>query len=548
MAGQPKWKVDFQVDPKSGFCKANGIYYSKRDPVFLLPPHHPLDVTTYIFSRQQNMQQIAFIDGPSGNTLSYSDLRHNVRAIAAGLHGLGFRKGDVVLVISPNSIAIPCIYLAILSIGAILTAANPLSTEREIVAQVKDSKPVIAFTLSHLVHKLRATQMPLILIQGSLESRCVTTLHDLLQSDLKDMPSIDIRQDDTATLFYSSGTTGKSKGVLSTHGNYIASIAGNRVRYETEGCKMYLCSMPLFHIYGLRFMVCSLAAGATIVMPPKFDMEEILHSIEQYRVTLLPTVPSVLAALAKSTGAYKYDLGSLQQISLGGAPLGKDVILSFNAKFPRIRIGQGYGLTETVGSIAYTNSDEENRRTGTVGLLSDVVEAKVVDPDSAKPLPPNHKGELLLRGPTIMKGYFGNEHATASTLDSEGWLRTGDLCYFDEEGFLFVVDRLKDLIKYKAYQVAPAELEELLLSHPEISEAAVIPYPDQEAGQIPMAFVVRSPGSSLSERDVINFVAEQVIHYKKIRRVAFTNSIPKNASGKILRKDLIEKNAPTSRL
>jgi len=147
-----------------------------------------------------------------------------------------------------------------------------------------------------------------------------------------------------------------------------------------------------------------------------------------------------------------------------------------------------------------------------------------------------------------MKGYFGNEHATASTLDSEGWLRTGDLCYFDEEGFLFVVDRLKDLIKYKAYQVAPAELEELLLSHPEISEAAVIPYPDQEAGQIPMAFVVRSPGSNLSERDVINFVAEQVIHYKKIRQVAFTNSIPKNASGKILRKDLIEKNVPTSRL
>lgn len=552
MAEQQKWKGDFQVDPKSGFCKANGIYYSKRYPVLLPPPHHPLDVTTYIFSLQQNMQQIAFIDGPSGNTLSYSALRHNVRAIAAGLHGLGVRKGDVVLVISPNSIAIPCIYLAILSIGAIITTINPLSTEREIAGQVKDSKPVIAFTLPHLLHKLRATQMPLILIQGSLESRCVTTLHDLLQSDLRDMPFIDIRQDDTATLLYSSGTTGKSKGVLSTHRNIIASIAGNRVRYETEGCKTYLCSMPLFHIFGLRFMVCSLAAGATIVMPPKFDMEEILRSIEQYRVTLLPTVPSVLVALAKSTGAHKYDLGSLQQISLGGAPLGKDVILSFNAKFPRIQIGQGYGLTETVGAIAYTNSDEEsdeeNRRTGTVGLLSDVVEAKVVDPDSAKSLPPNHRGELWLRGPTIMKGYFGNEHATASTLDSEGWLRTGDLCYFDEEGFLFVVDRLKELIKYKGYQVAPAELEELLLSHPEISEAAVIPYPDQEAGQIPMAFVVRSHGSNLSERDVINFVAEQVIHYKKIRRVAFTSSIPKNASGKILRKDLIEKNVPTSRL
>jgi len=548
MAEQQKGKRDFQVDPQSGFCKANGIYYSKREPVLLPPPHHPLDVITYIFSLQHNMQQIAFIDGPSGTTLTYSALRLKVRALAAGLHGLGIRKGDVVLVISPNSIALPCIHLAILSIGAILTTANPLSTEREIVTQVKDSKPVIAFTLSQLIHKLRATHIPIILIQGTLESRCVTTLHDLLQSDLKDMPSIDIKQDDTATLLYSSGTTGKSKGVVSTHGNYIAAIAGNRVRYETEGCKMYICSMPLFHIYGLRFLVCTLAAGATIVVPPKFDMEEILRSIERYRVTLLPTVPSVLAALAKSTGAQKYDLGSLQQISLGGAPLGKDVTLTFNAKFPRIQIRQGYGLTETTGAIAYTNSDEENRRNGTVGLLSDVVEAKVVDPDSAKPLPPNQRGELWLRGPTVMKGYFGNEHATATTLDSEGWLRTGDLCYFDEEGFLFVVDRLKDLIKYKAYQVAPAELEELLLSHPEISEAAVIPYPDQEAGQIPMAFVARSPSSNLSESDVINFVAEQVVHYKKIRRVAFTNSIPKNASGKILRKDLIEKNVPTSRL
>lgn len=549
MAEQQKIRRrDFQVDRRSGYCEANGIYYSKRDPVILPAPHLPLDVTSYIFCLHQHMQEIAIIDGSSGTTLTYSALRHNVRALAAGLHGLGIRKGDVVLVISPNSVALPCIYLAILSIGAILNTANPLSTEREIVTQVEDSKPVIAFTLPHLVHKLRATQMPLILIQGTLESRCVTTLHDLLQSDIKDMPSIDIKQDDTATLLYSSGTTGKSKGVVLTHRNYIASIAGNRERYETEERKMYICSVPIFLVYGLRFVVCTLAAGATIVVPPKFDLDELLHSIERYRVTLLPTVPSVLAVLTKSTVTHKYDLGSLRQISLGGAPLGKDVIISFTAKFPRIQVRQGYGLTETVGAIAYTNSDEENRRTGTVGLLSDVVEAKVVDPVSAKPLPPNQRGELWLRGHTIMKGYFGNEHATASTLDSEGWLRTGDLCYFDEEGFLFVVDRLKDLIKYKAYQVAPAELEQLLLSHPEISEAAVVPYPDQEAGQIPMAFVVRNPGSNLSERDVINFIAEQVVHYKKIRRVAFTNSLPKNASGKILRKDLIGKNVPTSSL
>eukprot|EP00253_Pinus_taeda_P006910 PITA_06910 len=195
-----------------------------------------------------------------------------------------------------------------------------------------------------------------------------------------------------------------------------------------------------------------------------------------------------------------------------------------------------------------TITDEENEHYGTAGLLAANVEAKVVDTASGKDMPPNHKGELWLRGPTIMKGYLGNDEATASTLDSEGWLKTGDLCYIDEEGFLFVVDRIKELIKYKAFQVAPAELEELLLSNPDISDAAVIPYPDDEAGQIPMAFVVRKSDSNLSKEDVINFVAKQVSPYKKIRRVAFVNSIPKSPSGKILRKDLIHQALSTSRL
>lgn len=340
MAEQQKRKRDFEVDPQSGYCEANGVYYSKREPVILPDPYHPLDVTSYIFSLQQYKKEVAFIDGLTGTTLTYSALRHNVRALAAGMHGLGVRKGDVVLVVAPNSIALPCVCLAIFSIGAILTTANPLSTEREIITQVKDSKPVIAFALSHLVHKLQATQMPLILIEGTAESRCLATLHDLLQSGLKDMPSIDIKQDDTASLLYSSGTTGKSKGVVLTHRNYIATIAGNRARYETEGSKTYMCNMPIFHIYGLRFIVCTLAAGATIVVLTKFDMDELLHSIERYRVTLLPTVPSVLAVLAKSTVTDKYDLSSLQQISLGGAPLRKDVIRSFTAKFPRILVGQ----------------------------------------------------------------------------------------------------------------------------------------------------------------------------------------------------------------
>ncbi|GLJ42769.1 hypothetical protein SUGI_0886870 [Cryptomeria japonica] len=553
-------KIKPTMDGKSGFCESTGIYHSKREAVILPSPHQPLDITTYIFSHRQHAE-IAVIDAPSDTHLTYSKLRQNVKALAVSLKKL-IRKRDVVLVISPNSIHLPYIYLTVLSIGGILTTANPLNTEAEIQNQVRDSKPSIIFTVSQLLGKLSSIRTPFILIDGtevnnSWASSRGANLSALLQSGGTQLSSewiddgvsereAEISQDDIATLLYSSGTTGKSKGVLLTHMNYIAIIAANRARYEMQG--IYLCSIPMYYIYGLRFMVCSLAAGATLVIMPGFNMNEMLHNIEKYRVTLLPTVPSVLSALTKSSEACKYDLSSLKQIGLGGAPVGYNVMQDFSAKFPGIELRQGYGMTESTAAVVYTNSNEENFHYGSVGLLSGVVEAKVVDPVSAKPLPPNHRGELWLRGPTIMKGYFMNEEATLATLDMEGWLKTGDLCYIDEEGFLFVVDRLKDMIKYKAYQVAPAELEELLLTHPDILEAAVIPYPDQEAGQIPMAYVVKNPYRNLNEKDVMNFVAKQVAPYKKIRRVALVNSIPKNSSGKILRRDLIEKSKSLSRL
>lgn len=182
---------------------------------------------------------------------------------------------------------------------------------------------------------------------------------------------------------------------------------------------------------------------------------------------------------------------------------------------------------------------EEFKQLASVGRLAENMEAKIVDPVTGEALPPGHQGELWLRGPIVMKGYVGDDEATAATLDANGWLKTGDLCYFDSDGFLHIVDRLKELIKYKAYQVPPAELEHLLQSNPEIVDAAIVPYPDEEAGQIPMAFVVRKPGSNITEAQIMDFIARQVAPYKKIRRVAFINSIPKSPAGKILRRELV---------
>lgn len=356
-------------------------------------------------------------------------------------------------------------------------------------------------------------------------------------------------QNDAASLLYSSGTTGESKGVVSSHGNMIAmvqTIIGRFGLDEKSGGNqghVFVCTVPMFHIYGLVcFATGLLATGATIIVLPKFEMNDLLLAISKYKVSYFPLVPPILVAMVNNADQIKkhYDLSSLRHVLSGGAPLGKDLIEGFVKKFPNVVLMQGYGLTESTAIAASTDSLEESRKYGTAGMLSPSFEAKIVDPESGKVLGVNETGELWLRGPTIMKGYFNNEEATASTLTSEGWLKTGDVCYIDEDGFVFVVDRLKELIKYKGYQVPPAELEALLLTHPDIDDAAVIPFPDKNVGQFPMAYVVRKAGSSLSENDVMDFVAKQVAPYKRIRKVAFVDSIPKNASGKILRKDLIK--------
>lgn len=277
----------------------------------------------------------------------------------------------------------------------------------------------------------------------------------------------------------------------------------------------------------------------TLVLMARFDFEKMLAALEKYRITYMPVSPPLVVAMAKSELTEKYDLSSLEVLGCGGAPLGKEVAEHFRTRFPHVEIVQGYGLTETGGGVAATIGPEECERYGSVGRLVEFMEAEIVDPSTGEALPPGQQGELWLRGPTLMKGYVGDKEATAATFHPDGWLKTGDICYFDSDGFLYIVDRLKELIKYKGYQVPPTELERLLHSHPEIADAAVVPYPDEEAGQIPMAFVVRKGGSNITGHQVMDYVAKQVSPYKKIRRVCFVGSIPKNPSGKILRRELV---------
>lgn len=292
----------------------------------------------------------------------------------------------------------------------------------------------------------------------------------------------EMRQSDTAALLYSSGTTGASKGVMLTHGNIIAVVALLKWSVEVTASSddVFLAFLPMFHVYGLAFFALGLfAANCTVVTMPRFDLRAMLRAVQRYRVNNIPAVPPVILAMAKdrSAGARTgYDLSSLRRVSSGAAPLGDSVAAAFRRRFPWVEIKQGYGLTEATGAATFFVSEPEARaRPRSVGRLLPGFEAKVVEVGTGAAVAPGKEGELWLRSGTVMKGYLGREAATGAAVDGDGWLRTGDLCFIDEEGYVYIVDRIKEMIKHKGYQVAPAELEALLLTHPDIVDAAVVP-------------------------------------------------------------------------
>ncbi|OWM74364.1 4-coumarate--CoA ligase-like 9 isoform X2 [Punica granatum] len=555
------------VNSINGFCSKTKIFHSLR-PRVPLPPltdHQPLSVTDYGLSLLTTSASAAsstfIIDASSDDDqqLTFSQTLRLAGFLTLRLRArFSLSKGDVAFILVPPSINVPIIYLSLLSLGVVISPANPLSSDSEIAHQVRISNPSIAFatswTASKLLPKLR---LGVVLVDSPEFDSVLTHYSDTGSASFcsSSMPLLSnvnrVCPSDPATILYSSGTTGHVKGVLMTHRNLIALIAG---RYHVEPKidpgpveselpqprrRVCLFALPPFHAYGFLMLIMAFVMGETLNIMRRFEFEAMLRAVEKYRATRLLVSPPIVMNLVKSKITNKYDLSSLENAVCGGAPLDRKVSEQFRAKFPHVELMLGYAMTESGSVGSRMMGPYESRRYGSVGRLSENMEAKIVDPVTGEALPPGQKGELWLRGPCIMKGYVGDDKATAETINSDGWLKTGDLCYFDSEGFLFIVDRLKELIKYKAYQVPPAELEHLLQSNPEIADAAVIPYPDDEAGQIPMAFVVRKAGSNITETQVIDFIAKQVAPYKKIRRVAFVDNISKSPAGKILRRHLI---------
>ncbi|XP_040962865.1 4-coumarate--CoA ligase-like 9 isoform X1 [Gossypium hirsutum] len=542
------------VDPNSGFCSKTMTFHSLRSPVSLPPESAPISFTDFFFFMLQSSPPsptaVVLIDATTRRRILHTELIFRFENLVTSLRThFGLSKGDCAVVFTPNNIFTPILYLSLLSIGVVISPVNPAATAPEIHHLIRHSKPVIAFASSDSAHKIPLLKHGVVAIDS-------VEFESLMESpsEKTENRGIKVNQSDVATILYSSGTTGGIKGVALTHRNLTAAIAGG-MRPVRSSPTVVLCTVPFFHVYGLVFSLRSMVSGDCMVITGgsrSFGLRKMYGVIYEYRVSLLALAPPLIVKMVNDTAIMDgYDLSSLEAVLCGGAHLSKSMIQRLRKRLPKVKLAQAYGLTETTGRVFSTMVPDETQAEGATGKLMPNCEAKIVDPETGAALPPAKPGELWVRGPLVMRGYVDNEEATVGTLDSDGWLRTGDLCYINNEGFLFFVDRIKELIKYKGYQVAPAELEHLLNSHPDVVESAVVPLSDEEAGQVPVAFVVRQSGSNIDESKLKHFVAQQacVSPYKRIRRIMFIDSLPKNASGKVMRKELVIKlSSATSKL
>ncbi|MDX1623619.1 MAG: AMP-binding protein [Gemmatimonadota bacterium] len=483
----------------------------------------------------------ALIDGPSGRSLTFGELAGSIRRAAAGLADRGLAKGDAVALYAPNLPEYAIAFHGAASVGGVVTTVNPLYTARELAGQLEDSQARFLVTIPPLLEKatdaLEGTAVEEIFAFGEAEG--ATPFSALLASG-DEPPEVAIEPaEELVALPYSSGTTGLPKGVMLTHRNLVANVR-QMVSVDPVGeDEVAIGILPFFHIYGMTVvMSAALAEGATVVTMPRFDLEAFLGIVERYGVTRANLVPPIILALAKHPVVEEFDLSSLRQITSGAAPLSAGLEAACADRIG-CHVSQGYGLTETSPVTHFSPPwDEELHRPGSVGPPIPNTEVAIRDFETGDFLGPGERGEVLIRGPQVMKGYLGRERESADAIDADGWFHTGDVGVCDEKGRLEIVDRAKELIKYKGYQVAPAELEAVLLENPAVADAAVIPIPDEEAGEAPKGFVVAA--GPLDEASVLAWVAERVAPYKKLRAVELVDEIPKSPSGKILRRVLIE--------
>lgn len=491
--------------------------------------------------RPDSLDRVALVDHPTGTELTYRELLARIADYGALLSARGIGPGDTVAVFLSNSWAYPVVLYAILESGATVTTVNAAYTAAEVTHQLIDAGAgyLVADAASRSVAVAAATR-------AGIASTEVLSVPDLDAPGATEPPPGRPRREpdptQVALLPYSSGTTGGPKGVMLTHRNIVANVAQTEHLLGVDATDTVLAVVPFAHIYGLSLVLCTtLRNRARLVPMARFDLAEYLSAIEKYRCTFLFVSPPIAIILAKDPSVDRYDLSSVHTIFSGAAPLDGDLATALERRLNCV-VRQGYGMTELSPVSHLVPADQPDLPAGSVGILVPNARQKLIDIDTGAEIAPpvdeaSRPGELLVAGPNRMVGYLGNAEATAATIDADGFLHTGDLATIGPRGVVTIVGRRKELIKVRGYQVAPAELEALLLSHDRIADAAVTGVPDGNGGELPCAWVVTT-GEDLTAADVRAFVAEHVAEYKRLGAVEFIDRVPKSPAGKILRREL----------
>jgi long-chain acyl-CoA synthetase len=525
------------------------------------------DLLQIAVEKQPNHTACVFM----GARMDFEHLKQHVDKLAAALHGLGVRKGDRVAIMMPNCPQAIIAYYATLSLGAVTVMTNPLYVERELDHQWRDSgvetvisldlfwpqieavrkklpiKHVILGGIQDFMPLLKKTLTPLELRrQGKWVDvkygEAVHSFKKLINHQHDPSPEVELEPDDLACLQYTGGTTGLPKGAMLTHRNLIASIAQMRtfLLYEHDDAQdIALAIMPFFHVYGMNgLMNMAMYMVSTLVLIPQPEIKSIVDAIVAERPTFFTGVPALFAALNNYRTIDQVDLTSIKAVFSGAAPLPVDVMEKFEER-TGARIAEAYGMTEA-SSVTHVNPLKGQRKHGSIGVPIIGTDAKIVDAeDPSKELGVGDAGELMVKGPQVMQGYWNKADETEATL-LDGWLRTGDIATMDEEGYFYIVDRKKDLILSSGFNVYPREVEEVLHQHPKVQEAAVIGIPDGIRGEKIAAYLMLIPGETATAAEIRSFCRERLAPYKQPRKVVFRDDLPKSMAGKVLRRQLRE--------
>ncbi len=507
------------------------------DPVVQGSPFPPVEIpdvslTEHVLgAAERRGESVALVEGTTGASTTYRALSEQVAAAATTLAELGVGLGDVVGLMSHNQPAFVSAFHGVVAAGGAVTTLNPVLTVGEATSQLRDARARLLLVDEPSADKgaqlASEAGAVLVVLDEGWPGECAGAGLPIRPGGLDPSRAL-------AALPYSSGTTGRAKGVMLTHRNLVANLVQFAPHWRYSDEDVVCAALPLFHIYGMNvIMNLSLASGATIVTLPRFTVTEFLGVIERYGVTRLHLVPPVVLQLVQSPEVERFDLSSVRWAVSAAAPLDAELARRFEDRFG-VPVVQGYGMTEaSPGTHLIDEANQANAPQGSVGWVMPNTECRLVSTETGEDSP--QEGEVWVRGPQVMRGYLHNPEATAATLTDDGWLKTGDVARREGDAY-FIVDRVKELIKYKGYQVPPAELEALLLTHPSVEDVAVVPVPDEAGGEAPKAFVVaREP---IDPEALMAWVAERVAPYKRVRAIECIDEIPKSPSGKILRRVL----------